>query len=334
MSTVANEISAFDGLINDLAAKFVIEEICSHAFILTPRGCPILSIPSKRVALTISAIVHGNETVGIVVVNELLRLLASGVVDCQIPLGVMLGNPRAALEDKRFLERDLNRSFASLGADTWEERRAHELEPLLRESAFLLDIHQTRRESRHPFFIFPYTEQAFEFAENISTSMAIATHWQGAFSKLGKCSDEYVTSQGGVAITIECGQAGFDSDQSSLALETVLQALHFVAGRMRGEKSSHLPHRSMQRRLFTFAAVIPCPQKGYLRLTPNLINFQRVSCGEELASCEAKKIQSPCPGWLLFPNYAAESSLPGSRPIELMRILRSIGYDELPVSVN
>ena len=70
---------------------------------------------------------HGNEVAPIVALASL-----------QQPF--IIGNPRAVLSRKRFLEKDLNQSFLSLG-NTYEEQRAREMLLQIPENEEVIDLH-------------------------------------------------------------------------------------------------------------------------------------------------------------------------------------------------
>ncbi|MCB9804969.1 succinylglutamate desuccinylase/aspartoacylase family protein [Candidatus Peribacteria bacterium] len=67
----------------------------------------------------------------------------------------MRANPRAIEQNIRQTEKNMNRSFHTIPQDnTYEDIRAQELLPFLRESDVLLDIHNTlNTENSIPFLI-------------------------------------------------------------------------------------------------------------------------------------------------------------------------------------
>lgn len=81
---------------------------------------------------------HGDETA------PLLALVDQGICP-------LVGNIKAVLEGRRFLERDLNASFG-LAGDSLEERRARELLAQISEDSAVLDFHTFSCESE-PFAI-------------------------------------------------------------------------------------------------------------------------------------------------------------------------------------
>ena len=82
--------------------------------------------------------VHGDELIGQKVINKLRGLTISGGT-----LVTVIANVRAVELRKRFIDRDLNRSFPGNPEGNHEERLAHNLLPLIKKADFVLDIHST-----------------------------------------------------------------------------------------------------------------------------------------------------------------------------------------------
>ncbi len=326
---IEDELIKFNKSIKALHQIMDVEEVCDFAYTMKPRKKALLVPATKNLAFTFSGIVHGNETVGIAVINEFLQLLLSGTIDCRVPIGVFLGNVPAARENTRFLERDLNRCFDRNGK-TAEEKRARELAPLLAQSMWYFDMHQTNRPAEEPFFIFPYTKENLYFAQNISAHTTIVTHVHSGFSNDGLCTDEYVNTKGGIGLTLECGKAGFDMLQIGFGLKTLMNCLHFVHTILETDKAPQHRNLGEDRKIFVVKDTIPCPQTGSVKLAENLVNLQVVKEGDHLATLDGKKILSPRNGRLLFPNYSAEVKEPGKRPAELMRIIEPCSIKALP----
>lgn len=329
---IEDELQKFHEGIGELRKIMNIEEVCEYGYTLTPRKSLVKVPGDKKLALTVSGIVHGNETVGLAVLNEFIHLLLTGTIDCRIPMGLFLGNVPAARANTRFVERDLNRCFGreSIPPKTAEEKRALALSPLLKESMWYFDMHQTNRPAEEPFFIFPYAKDNFFFAQNLSSHTAIVTHINSNFSSEGLCTDEYVNRHGGIGITLECGKAGFDPLQIGFGLKTLLHTVRFVHSILETHKAPHHPSINKNRKIFVVRDTISCPQTGSIKLAEGLCNLQTVEKGDHLATIDGEKIFSPRSGRIVFPNYAAEIRPPGQRPGELMRIVEAIQASELP----
>lgn len=327
---IEDELQRFNKGIAALRNVMDIEEVCDYAYTLVPKKKRLVPKSTKKLALTVSGIVHGNETVGLAILNEFIHLLISETIDCRIPIGLFLGNVPAAKANTRFIERDLNRSFDRDG-NTAEEKRARELSPLLKQTMWYFDIHQTNRPAEEPFFIFPYGKDPFFFAQNLSAHTAIVTHINSSFSQDGSCTDEFVNRNGGIGLTLECGKAGFDPLQIGFGLKTLLHSVRFVHSMLEEHKAPHHPHPvNGNRKIFVVKDTISCPQTGTVKLAENLTNLQPVKKGDLLAVLDGKKVLSPRNGRIVFPNYSAEVREPGTRPAELMRILEPITPSELP----
>jgi succinylglutamate desuccinylase len=260
------EIERFDFLSQKLSSNYrVASGGPSHSIVLEPAAK--MSAP-KRIGLTVMAITHGNELAGLKVVNEVLVFLQKAQIKLSYPVCFALGNPAACSRNQRFIESDLNRSFGRQSEPaTAEQRRARELEPLLRDSLFFLDIHQTREPSKEPFFIFPYTKLGLAFAGEIDRDIPVVTHWGKPFSKDGQCTDEYVNAQGGTGITIELGQNSFSTFSTGAGFRAVLKAILTVKEYLETQSFQCTPD---QQQLYTWSEIIEYPSSGEARLTPGV----------------------------------------------------------------
>lgn len=323
------EISKFNESAKGLGStdKYSVDKLNPYIFKITPSTC---DSSSNFAPLTILGLTHGNEWVGVSVLNRLITLLEMGVVNLELPICVALGNLDAARKGVRFIESDLNRSFGLSERKTEEHSRAEILEDLLSKTSFLLDIHQTIEPSQSPFFIFPYSEACYKFARCIDDTTPIVTHWGHPFSKDGQCSDEFVNSKGGVGVTIELGQAGFDFYQESYGLRICLQTIAVVNRIVKqGEVLKQLLSGKVDSHLFTFAETVSYPE-GAVELEQGLKNFQKVSKGQLVAKVDDQPHLLSQDGWMLFPKYVKDNQV---RPKELYRILKKIRREELPAGI-
>ncbi|MEY4631689.1 MAG: hypothetical protein RIQ81_1809 [Pseudomonadota bacterium] len=300
---------------------------------LDPTPTSDLLAGEKSICLTLTALVHGNETGGIDVLIAVLEAIAARQIRLLKPVAVALGNPQAAMSGQRFLDKDLNRSFgmSSLGTGL-EPLRARELQPILGCSRYLLDFHQTREPSHTAFFIFPWSRKSFDFARSITDGLPVVTHWGASFSKDGMCTDEYVNARGGTGITLELGQCGFDEGQARLGWGTAMRALHATGAVSGAELPSIESHPSFHGTIYTWNATIPYPDGPVVDLRPGLVNFADVERGEVLGQQGNNTVTAPAGGRILFPKYIRPGSLEAKapRPAELLRIMKPITKEELP----
>lgn len=278
----------------------------------------------QKIGLVISVLVHGNETGGVAVLNEALSLLANPHMLPPQGVCIILGNVKAALEGKRFIDRDLNRSFGKTSDGSLETARALELSPFLERALLYLDIHQTFMPSDRSFFIFPYQKEALQFAREILPRASVVTHWGRPFSSEGMCTDQFVGTKGGVGLTLELGQNGFDANQISVGVHGIMRALVFAKGQKRQDPSGICGP------LFTWKEIIPWPETGNAALDPNWTNFQPIEEGQRMGIHDGKVILAPTSGWMIFPKYFTPEVPQSSRPAEMYRIMKKIEESELP----
>jgi len=317
--------------------RLEVEKIDEFGWLLSPEGGFDAGrlATGKDIALTLMGIVHGNEWGGIAVLNAVLDLIAKGTVTLTAPTAFLLGNPQAAKANKRFLEKDLNRSFDVSNPTHKEELRALALQKTLTRTARLVDFHQTSRPCDRPFFIFPHSDDAYAFAREILPRQTIVTHWGKPFSVEGRCSDEFVNSRGGIGVTIELGQNGFDPYQVSAGTVAAIASISAVSVALAGPVASDKQEKVAPYTLgpiFTWGAVLPWPEEGVVTLRPGLDNFTEVKEGEELGRAGSTPILAPVAGRMLFAKYLTPDQQANltSRPTELCRIMKQVEANDLP----
>jgi succinylglutamate desuccinylase len=329
---IDTEIQRFEDLLQRASGRFDVSRQVPYAGIVSPRGKK--STAQRDIALTLMGLTHGNESAGAAVLNGVLEHLLAGALDLRVPIAFALGNPWAAVQGKRFLERDLNRSFGRDSVATLEEQRARELEPLLARSVYLVDFHQTMQPTDRPFFIFPYRPDAMQLARAIAPHQTIVTHWGKSFSAEGKCTDEYVNATGGLGLTIELGQNGFDPYQIAVGQEAALWAITVATARHHGTSFEAIIQQrpAVDPEIYTWAEIVPWPENGMVQLDMGWTNFKKVEKGQRLGEVDGLVISSKGEGRILFPKYLTpeQQSAKAGRPTELIRVMRRVALTELP----
>ncbi|MBF0440798.1 MAG: succinylglutamate desuccinylase/aspartoacylase family protein [Oligoflexales bacterium] len=323
-----DELHKFDSFQKRKHSRLIIEKLCDFGFLVIPNER--MEIPrncEKTIPLTFMALVHGNEVGGIAVLNDLLDVIGNGSFRLHIPFAVLIGNLSAAYKNKRFIDRDLNRSFLRDNVDSCEDERARELEKILAKTLYLMDFHQTSQHSETSFFIGPYTSEGLDFVLASAPRLPIVTHWNDVFSDEGRCSDEYVNLSGGYGFTIELGQNGFSPNQISMGVYTGLGAINYVQNGL----IQKIPKKIRRRKkniggLFTWSQVVST-NCGRAVLDPGWYNFKNVIKGERLGESDGVPILAESNGAMLFPVYGDRATLKQSA--ELCRIIRPITFADI-----
>ena len=276
---------------------------------ITQAGPYILHLQTKakiksKSTVGFLALVHGNELLGLPILNSLIQSLVSGefVTDSDLYFG--LGNIPAAFADKRFVEEDLNRCFGKNNFDSIESKRARELESLmLNHCDFLMDIHQTIFSSEKPFFIFEYTsERCLAIMEEWNTNVSVILQQNPLGTNTGLCADEYMKSRGGFGAALELGQLG-TSNHFDLGLEICKRVLDTTTDELLKPQSPKAP---LNFEVLKLESSFKVTDSSY-KLDEGWRNLKGFSKGQKLGTCDAGEVLAPVSGFILFPRYRALS---------------------------
>lgn len=168
--------------------------------------------------LTIFAGVHGNEKVGVNVLEKLINTLEVSAGKVYL----VFANPSAIKKNVRQINKNLNRCFIknNYGSSS-EDARARELMKILDESDALIDLHASNNKNSTPFAI--CEEDIFELVEKFNVPI-MSSGWD-SIEPGG--SDGYMFNCGKPAVCLECGYAGDGSKYEKLAEESVYKFLSF-----------------------------------------------------------------------------------------------------------
>lgn len=249
--------------------------------------------------------VHGNERLGEAVISKLRVSLKAEEVFGKIIL--ILGNPKAFDENKRFIDCDLNRLF---GADfikleqktahtlNTEEKRALEIAPYLETADFLLDIHCTIKPSV-PFIFCEKTKKHLKIAQMFGTEYIVSIGPRCRIPSLTSAIDTFTDAHGGIGITYE---AGWHKKPMMLshALGKVNQFLSSVDSLESHAEGSATPHVPAPKHLIIYDYLIP--QTPHFHFTKDFSNFDTVQAGEAVAEDDGKTFKVKKTSFIIFPK--------------------------------
>lgn len=275
--------------------------------------------------VVVGCMIHGDEVGSLPAVVRLIESLNLRERRFGGLLTAFIGNPEAGLQDRRFLQSDLNRVFVSEPPDNHEGRRARELLPILDKASIFLDLHQTILETDRPFYIFPWSEAGWQWARAIAGASTWVTRPPAQpFSPGTCCADEYVRLRGRPGLTLELSAKGF-SPQAEERARGALQQLLTLADRL-GTGAETLAGAATHHPDLDFVETLwRCPfEPSNLRLRPGLTNFAPVQAGERLSAPDSPEILAPIDGMVLFPkyvDYTTAGTAVEPRPGEIVRIV-------------
>ncbi|MGZ3726322.1 MAG: hypothetical protein ACXWQQ_11000 [Pseudobdellovibrio sp.] len=258
---------------------------------------------AKSLKLGLTALIHGNEILGLPIMNTLIQALLDGFIGVDYEIYFGLGNLPAAYENKRFLQKDLNRCFGQKETETVEGRRARELEKyLLNEVDYLVDLHQTVQPVPSPFFIFQYaSKNCFTHLALMNEKYPAVVQFEAIGDNEGLSADEYLRGLGRFGATFELGKIGFDDDKFHagatacwLFMEKLTQQKSFDQIAERPIQQTEFPMFQMGDR-FLATDDESC-------LLPSLQNFTEIEKGQVLGVSRSGPILAPSSGAVLFPK--------------------------------
>ncbi len=320
-TTIEQEIQIFDGYTNLAGSPHCsVRKVAPYIMSIRPH-----EIQQGAKTLGIIAITHGNEVLGLPIVNRLIGEILAGKLMLSTEILFAAGNVPAAQAGKRFIDRDLNRSFALNSNESAETIRARELETHFFDHCdYVLDLHQTIQPSHSPFFFFYYfSQRQFEFLNAVNPGLPVVVTLNDALhGQRGQTTNEYLKNQGKVCLTIELGEKGFFTDKFDLGLTI---AKKMIAAVQNAEKTS-APMTNPER-LLKIEVGYRVQHPG-TRLNEGWRNLQEVVKDQLLGQSDGGPIHSPISGYILFPKYAPNPAI-GQ---ELFCICKQIHPNELPNS--
>ncbi|HYC36258.1 MAG TPA: succinylglutamate desuccinylase/aspartoacylase family protein [Usitatibacter sp.] len=302
--------------------------------------------------LIVTGAVHGNETCGTRGIQRVMAEIDSGGVE--IAAGtvtfVPITNPLAYAKGERAGDRNLNRNLSpNANPVDFEDHVANWLCPLLSRHEVLLDLHSTRARTQ-PFALFgpdnnsgkvePFQQSEKEralvrrlgvsrfvqgwlatYAKGVERRIAEARH-KGvtgdrltADPKYGVGTTEYMRSQGGYSITLECGQHD-DPSSPEVAYRAIRNTLDFL-GITEGEPPAPVEKYEALR----IHDVIDRAHEGD-RFAKEWSSFDPLAKGELIGTRhDGTEVRAPGDGWILFPD---KGSKPGNEWFYLAQPLEKI----------
>ena len=292
------QLRTFSNVSTQRSENFEVSEVAPYVLKFTNKTS---ANSKKQPTLGFTALVHGNEYLGLPILNSIMESLLSGKTKVDYDVYFGLGNIPAAFAQKRFMEEDLIRCFGKQGFASQEATRARQLESaMLNHCDLLLDIHQTVFTSEKPFFIFQYTSQrCLSIMEKWNTDVPVIIQEAQLGENTGLCADEYVRSRGGFGAALELGQLG-TFNHFELGCEIGSRVLRNSNLEILGS------NRALEPLKFELLKLSPSTFKvedSSFKLDDGWRNLSYFEKGQRLGTYQHGDILAPVSGYMLFPRY-------------------------------
>jgi uncharacterized protein len=288
--------------------------------------------------LIVLGAVHGNEICGTQAIAQVVDELERGAL--QLVAGsvtfVPITNPLAYQRQRRNGDRNLNRNLAPTATPReFEDHIANWLCPLLAQHDALLDLHSFQAQCGQPFVMvgpennagevekFTRAQQEQDWAKRLGVARAVdgwlSTYVAGVARRMadpeaaklatahlnqsaiyGIGTTEYMRAQGGMALTLECGQHA-DPQAPHVAYRAIINTLAYF-----GLIQAPAPavHAMESLRLFE---VTDKAHEADAFARP-WASFDAVKKGELIGTrASGQTVTAPCDGIVLFPNALAQA---------------------------
>lgn len=289
--------------------------------------------------LLVSAAVHGNEIAGVDAIQRVMAMLDSGALTLLKGTLTMIPivNPLAHRLQRREGDRNLNRNLRiNPIPQDFEDRIANRLCPWLADSDVLLDLHSFNNPG--PAFAMlgprdndgdlePFQHQAAESALALAVGTGrIVEGWLSTYAlglkrraelaadgsrkmalqqdpHYGVGTTEYMRSQGGYCITLECGQHA-DPQGPEVAFKAILRTLVLLGMVAPGCVELADPKRPVE--LLQLYEVVDRNHADD-RFEQEWASFDPIADGQRIGTrADGTPVLAPAAGRIVFPNSRSE----------------------------
>jgi len=290
---------------------------------------------SAGTRLIVTGAVHGNEVCGPLAIRRLMAEIDEGKLVIQrglltlVPVCNALGYQRGTREG----ERDLNRALGPTPAPRqYEDHVANWLCPLLAQHEVLLDLHSFRSPGRafvlvgpsdNSGSLEPFSQAAREeamarrlgvdrvvdgwlstYARGVERRRAAAGPGADALEmnpRFGVGTTEYMRSQGGMAMTLECGEHG-DPQAPEVGYQAIRRTLAHL-----GLTKEPAPAEARGIEALTIYEVVD-KQHDDDSFVRDWRSFDRLRAGERIATrADGQPVYAQADSWMLFPDGTARA---------------------------
>lgn len=274
------------------------------------------------VDFTFSYCIHGSEIAGLPLAIRCLENLKKNTPS--LSLRFLLGNRNAVIENKRFIEVDLNRCFLKTAHHLSEEKRAQDIENILTNSKIIFDLHQTTTKSISPFLLIKNISYNFQYLNHFKwTEIPVIVYKDGVkFSQDGDSLSSFAHEKRIPFMTLELSEQGIQDDLIDRAFESIEFFLKNALNLKSGEKVSK---ENIQNRIFYQENIIIQKLNPTHQLVPGISNMQLIEVNSPLHILNNQTELATVSGLALFPKYGKMQE----HSSELIRLVTPLNFNQL-----
>lgn len=280
-------LKKYEELLQKIKSVYNVSEVQEDIWSVSPRG----KINENKVALV--ALTHGDEVIGLHIFIELLINLLEGRISLFGELFLILANREAYIKDQRYIESDLNRSYGKNNGDSLESRRVQIIKSVIDKSDYIIDIHQSIEPTLTPFFILPFSNDAYDWVSSVSPNLPIVARRE---IKEATTLSTYCFLINKKSVAFEVGGYGVDLYQLEFGLNTIKSFLQFAWNKNLPIKLSNF------RVLGSVYDMSFCHSysEGVVKFERNFKNFEEIQKGQTIVYVDSKPVYSPMSGKILL----------------------------------
>lgn len=329
MITKLNSYRAlFDSCSIEGARNLICEKIEDDIFTIYKKNRNLEVFSDRDIDITFLSLVHGDEVCGLDVQLSLISMIFDGKVEIgNLKICFALGNIHAYLENKRFVQVDLNRAFGNDSNEFYENQRAKKLERIFVRTKFLVDYHQTENYTSCPFLISRYDNESFSIFRSLMPEFPAVTYFGKNFTNGQMTTVNYQLFKGGKGFGIELGEKGFSFWQRELGISIATKLInHFVNKNLKNNKLlTSTDCDDYFANTYTFGES-EISKTGNYELSDALADMIEVEKGQMIGKCDGKDLYAKQSGKIVFlKKYNNEKKV----NVEIFRYLRPVSKNDL-----
>jgi len=265
--------------------------------------------------IMICGLTHGNEVLGLQVINQVLSFLSQSYVQF-FKCVFLLNNYEAYRVNQRYVDFDLNRSFKHEKTKSvfFEYKRSKEIEKIILKIRpdFILDLHQTIEPTRSSFFILPEASDLIYITRKLHSNWPIVCFDQKGFSSDGYTLLEFALDEKIACVVLEMSQNGFNLEKSQEVSNWILKSIIENSGFLL-ETSTNANQRNQNIEYFKIRQKIEKKNQQINYLKSDFINLDLVQKNQIIGYSENPidrsqiEIKSLFDGFILFPKYGEKA---------------------------